>query len=299
MFFATVLSAQVPNGTYVPCSDIAKQMYIEKVVFEANKVKVYMGTMGMSMGFEEYAYEVKQSTQDLPFVAVYFEYDKVNDILIFGDTYTKTMLSKYSNLTDGVKLLYNKSGNCNPNFASGKNNILIVIKDNNQDVTTEIINNYLIIPSEKDSVPLPRLNKDKARKSGKYTEAEITKASIVLRDEINIKLREIMIKINAANMILTSLGNNSAGIIDGILQIKSLFNIPNKIESAVKDPKAYVKGKLQDWFLEIMGVKFSSVGSVVESEMNTSEKVKSLTTILDGINKFIETLIAQNISINS
>jgi len=283
-FFVTALSAQIPNGTYLPCSDIAKSMYIEKVVFNTNKVKIYLGTMGITMGFEEFDYEVQEMNKELPFVQVYFEYDKTNDVLIFGEAYANSMLGDMlSQLGNSAKLMYNKNGNCNPDLVSN-NKVRILVKDNNQDVSAEIINNYLIVPDKNNLIP--RLDKEKALKSKKYTVEEIAKATRILHNEIDIQLRGILNKIKAAKLILSFIGNNSADIIDGIREIQSLF-------TRFTNPKNYIEGKVIDWILERSG---TSIGKIVSP--NISQDVNSLSTILDALGKEIETLIIQNDTIN-
>ncbi|GHS94380.1 hypothetical protein FACS1894207_2480 [Bacteroidia bacterium] len=282
-FFITVLSAQVPNGTYLPCNDIAKNMYIEKVVFNnTKKVTIYFGTMGMTMGFEEFNYEVQDMDKKLPFVQVYFEYDKTNDILVFGEAYANSMLKMLSQMGNSAKLMYNKSGNCNPNLV-GNSKIRILVKDNNQDVYAEIINNYIIIPDNNNIIP--RLDKNSAIKSGKYTDTQIATATKILHDEIENYLGGLQNKIVAANLILTYIGNNSTAFVDGIEEIVSLFN-----------PVDYFKGKLQDWALGIINIKIPSAGEIVGQDV--SKDIKNITPALDGLNKLIEALRAQNNQIN-
>ena len=82
MFFATVLSAQVPNGTYVPKNEVAKSLQYEKFVFNGGKVKAYMGVNGISLGVSyEYNYSLSGNTLSIKEGAgsVDFTYDKAKD----------------------------------------------------------------------------------------------------------------------------------------------------------------------------------------------------------------------------
>jgi len=320
VFFATTLLAQVPNGTYLPCNELAKNMYIEKIVFAANKVQIYYGTMGISIGAEEYLYTINQSKPN-NINEVGFEYDKTSDKIIFGKALINAFLGQLSNQlnfanqmnntgnnTNSAELgalmgnanegaVYNKSGNCNSNTTNSNNSIWITIIDPKQksiEKSTEIINNYLIVPDNNNIIP--RLDKEKAIKSGKYTSAEIAEATKLLHDEIDAQLRGIFNKINAANLILSFIGDNAVGIVNGIAEIKSLFSIPDKIVSAISDPKSYVKGKFQNWILNLYDIKFPTVGEVVGPDI--SRDMNSLTTVLNVLGKAVEGLINQNDTIN-
>ena len=286
--------AQVPNGTYVPCSDIAKSMYIEKVVFNANQVTIYFGTMGISIGFEKFNYEAQEMNKKLPLVQVYFEYDKTNDILIFGEAYTNSTLGNMlSQMGNSAKLIYNKSGNCNPNLVSS-NKIRILVKDNNQDVTTEIINNYLKLSDANNIIPY--IDKAGAIKSGKYTDAQIEAATKVLRDALNNYFQGIQNKIAAANLILTQIGNNSVAIVDGMAKIYSYF-----VPSPALETPEYLKDfgltqRVYDWIVEIIQKQMPTPGEYIGPDLNNS--VKNVAAALDVFGGLIQSLINQNNTIN-
>jgi hypothetical protein len=53
------------NGTYVPKNEAAKKSMFSKFVFKGNKVKCYMGMMGMSLASYEYSYSVNGTTVSL------------------------------------------------------------------------------------------------------------------------------------------------------------------------------------------------------------------------------------------
>ena len=284
-FLVTALLAQIPKGTYVPCSDIAKNMNIEKVVFNANKATIYLGAMGITMSFEEFDYEVQDMNKKLPIVQVYFEYDKTNDILIFGEAYANSMLGNMlSQMGNGVKLMYNKNGNCNPNLI-GNNKVRILVKDKNQDVTTEILNNYLILPDKNNIIP--RLDKEQAIKNGKYTNAQIAVAIEVLRNELNKKFGEILTQINIAKNISSTIGNNSADFVNTFDSLLSIFTL-------LTNPLAFAKDWIIDDVRERMG--YPSIGKFLEP--NVSKDIQQLTTVLELSGKFIEALIAENNKIN-
>jgi len=76
------LSAQVPNGTYVPKTDMAKQMPYAKFVFSGSKVNVYLGINGVSLGVAyEYSYTLNGNmlTMKDGAVSVEFDYNKGRD----------------------------------------------------------------------------------------------------------------------------------------------------------------------------------------------------------------------------
>jgi hypothetical protein len=51
------------DGTYIPKNETAKQLYFSKMVFKGNKVKCYMGVMGMTLpATYEYSYSVDGTT---------------------------------------------------------------------------------------------------------------------------------------------------------------------------------------------------------------------------------------------
>ncbi|GHT39368.1 hypothetical protein FACS189437_02530 [Bacteroidia bacterium] len=293
--FVAALFAQVPNGTYLPCNDITKSMYIEKVVFNnANKVIIYLGTMGMTMGFEELKYEIQEMDKKLPFVQVYFEYDKTNDILVFGEAYTNSMLDMLSQMGNSVKLMYNKSGNCNPNLVS-TNKIRILVKDNNQDVSAEILNNYLIVSDNKNI--LPRLDKVSAIKSGKYTDAQIATATKILHDVMNNYLKGLQNKIVAANTILSYIEDNSVAIVDGIAEIYTYFSPVPSLSTPDYLQEFGVLGDLFfEWTKKVVLSSMPSVGDILGPDL--SKNVKSITTTLPVFSKLIKSLIDENDRIN-
>ena len=127
--FAITLSAQIPKGTYVLCNDIAKGMYIEKIVFNAQKITIYIsGPMGVTMNSDELDYEVQEMNNKLSLAQFYFEYDKTNDILIFGETYTNLLLgNRSSQMSNSAKLIYNKSGKYNPDLISNNKVRILLI----------------------------------------------------------------------------------------------------------------------------------------------------------------------------
>jgi len=82
VFFVTTLSAQVPNGTYVPKTDMAKQMPYAKFVFSGSKVNVYLGINGVSLGVAyEYSYTLNGNmlTMKDGAVSVEFTYNNAKD----------------------------------------------------------------------------------------------------------------------------------------------------------------------------------------------------------------------------
>lgn len=66
IFFITTLQAQVPKGTYVPKNDLAKASNWVKFEFTGgNKVKAYIGAMGVTVGAYEYIYTLNGNNLSL------------------------------------------------------------------------------------------------------------------------------------------------------------------------------------------------------------------------------------------
>ena len=112
IFFVTALSAQVPDGTYIPCNELAKNMYIEKIVFDANKVQIYYGIMGISIGAEEYPYSINQNIPN-NINDVGFEYDKTSDKIIFGKAMINAFLGQLTNQLNFANQMNNIGNNTN------------------------------------------------------------------------------------------------------------------------------------------------------------------------------------------
>ncbi|MDR0833875.1 MAG: hypothetical protein LBN93_06785 [Candidatus Symbiothrix sp.] len=85
------MSAQAPNGTYVPCNEVARSLYYSKMVFSGSKVKMYMGIQGMALPVA-YEYTYKLSGNALTVIAteggqtgsVDFTYDKGKDQILLS-----------------------------------------------------------------------------------------------------------------------------------------------------------------------------------------------------------------------
>jgi len=285
----TSLLAQVPSGTYLPCNELSKSSYIEQIVFGANKVMIYYGTMGISIGSQEYEYTVSSTAPINETSIPTFEYNRTTDKITFGKAIINTVMKQMGNnnsteprvLPDNVNggLVFNKSGNCNSNMQSN-NNIWIIIKDNSQkqNVAVEIINNYMVVS---DTTIIPRLDRDKARKSGKYTEAEIAGAILLLHNELNNQLQKILISIDVINALLSKVGENSVGIANSIY---SLFTF---------DPTD-ITGNLVDWLSKLW--KLPTFGDVFGPDI--SKHANSLTNFLGLLSQGVKVLIVQNDTIN-
>ena len=88
IFFVPSLLAQVPNGTYVPITDMAKQLQFAKFVFSGSKVKIYLGMNGISLGVaNEYSYSLNGNTLSIKEGTTsveYLTYDKTKDQIIYN-----------------------------------------------------------------------------------------------------------------------------------------------------------------------------------------------------------------------
>ena len=108
VFFTTTLLAQVPNGTYVPITDMAKQLQFAKLEFSGNKVKIYMGMNGISLGVaQEYAYSMSGNTlsiKDGNTSVEYLSYDKAKDQIIYNMEASYQLLAQFGVLLGDKKI---------------------------------------------------------------------------------------------------------------------------------------------------------------------------------------------------
>lgn len=99
MCFVTALSAQTPNGTYVPITDMAKQMQFAKFVFSGSKVKIYLGMNGISLGVaNEYSYSLSGKTLSIKEGATsveYLTYDKTSDQISYNMEASYELLGQF------------------------------------------------------------------------------------------------------------------------------------------------------------------------------------------------------------
>lgn len=82
LFFVTTLPAQMLNGAYVPRNDMAKSTPYAKFVFSGNKVNLYVGINGISLGVSyEYSYALNGNVLTMKdgAVSVEFNYNKTTD----------------------------------------------------------------------------------------------------------------------------------------------------------------------------------------------------------------------------
>jgi len=85
IFLITALQAQVPRGTYIPKNEMAKASNFTKFEFTGgNKVKAYIGAMGVTVGAYDYIYSLNGNALSLSVAgengsAEGFTYNKVTD----------------------------------------------------------------------------------------------------------------------------------------------------------------------------------------------------------------------------
>ena len=102
VFFATTLLPQVPNGTYVPITDMAKRLQFAKFVFSDNKVKIYLGMNGISLGVaNEYSYSMNGNTLSIKEGTTsveYLTYDKTKDQIIYSMDASYELLGQFGTM---------------------------------------------------------------------------------------------------------------------------------------------------------------------------------------------------------
>ena len=99
LFFVASLSAQAPNGTYVPITDMAKQLQFAKFVFSGSTVKIYLGMNGVSFGVaSECSYSMKGNAilikEGATSIEV-FTYDKGKDQIAYNMEASYELLGQF------------------------------------------------------------------------------------------------------------------------------------------------------------------------------------------------------------
>lgn len=129
----TRLSAQVPNGTYVPINNIAKSLYYAKFVFNGGKVKGYMGVNGIALpAAYEYSYTLSGNVLSLSEAgkngSVEFTYDKAKDQIslstgiegseaVWGKEGVNYVPPTSTSNTENSSVTTNNSGNSSSNIS--------------------------------------------------------------------------------------------------------------------------------------------------------------------------------------
>ena len=114
-FFVTVLSAQVPKGTYVAINEIAKGLHYAKFEFtNGNNVKGHIGVNGQSLGVVyDFIYSLNGNTLSLSEAgkngSVQFTYDKTKDQILLS-----TGMAGYEAVWGKEGTAYNPSTQENP-----------------------------------------------------------------------------------------------------------------------------------------------------------------------------------------